>query len=103
MIRRPSAPADRHLPGQQAIAKMAKHREMTISNKMLFDRVIVKQRASSFVRSPKSGSDRMPGQEIQMCMPLRSKDFESAVKAACERPTILRLSDHSIFESDDDD
>src|SRR5580692_5769311 len=90
-------------PGQQAIAEMVKHCEMTILNEMFFGRVIVKQRASSFGRSPESGSNRVPAQEIQMRMPLRSKDFKSAVKAACERPTVLCLSNHSIFKPHDDD
>src|ERR1700722_8782366 len=81
---------------------MFKHCDMTVLNKMFFDRLVVKQRASSFACATKSGPDRMTRQKIQMGMPLRSKNFESAIETACQGPAILRLPDHPVFESDND-
>ena len=71
------------LSSQEAIAKMFKHREMTVLNKMFVDRVVVEQRASSFARATKSGPNRMTRQKVQMGVSLRSKNFKSAIETAC--------------------
>ena len=82
---------------------MLHHCHVPIFDKMIVHWMEMERVGPAFLGLPQGGTDGVSVQKIDHGVTFGSKNFESRIKSPNQRPTVFRLTDYSILESNEND